>query len=46
MNQFFYFILLLCVIFNAIAKDPAEGWLSYAVGTNPAGTGRITFMEA
>ena len=30
----------------AFAKDPAEGWLGYATGVNPAGDNSvITFME-
>jgi len=28
------------------AQDPAEGWLGYAMGVSPTGTGRITYMEA
>jgi len=29
-----------------MAKDPAEGWLGYATGTNPYNTGIITKMSA
>ncbi len=30
-----------------MAQDPAQGWLGYATGVNPAGTDTpITFMEA
>jgi len=39
------FCLLLTVAPLALAQDPADGWLGYAVGTYPSGT-RITYMEA
>lgn len=29
-----------------VAQDPAGGWLGYATGVSPTGTGRITYMEA
>jgi hypothetical protein len=29
----------------AVAQDPANGWIAYAVGEAPAGTGRITSLE-
>lgn len=30
---------------SSVAQDPADGWMAYAVGTTPAGTERITFMQ-
>lgn len=41
-------VLLLAAVGVAFvaAQDPAEGWLGYAMGVSPTGTGRITFMEA
>jgi len=29
----------------ALAQDPAEGWMAYAVGSVPSGTERITHLE-
>eukprot|EP01110_Echinostelium_bisporum_P007129 TRINITY_DN27463_c0_g1_i1.p1 TRINITY_DN27463_c0_g1~~TRINITY_DN27463_c0_g1_i1.p1 ORF type:complete len:223 (-),score=83.68 TRINITY_DN27463_c0_g1_i1:6-674(-) len=42
--NFSVFIVLLAVAF-VCAKDPAQGWLGYAVGTYPNGT-RLTYIEA
>eukprot|EP01129_Flabellula_baltica_P003278 TRINITY_DN13075_c0_g1_i1.p1 TRINITY_DN13075_c0_g1~~TRINITY_DN13075_c0_g1_i1.p1 ORF type:complete len:265 (+),score=48.82 TRINITY_DN13075_c0_g1_i1:28-795(+) len=40
-------ILLLSIAFTlTFAQDPAPGWMAYAVGEVPAGTQRITRMEA
>ncbi len=44
----FLSVWLLCVSWAplASAQDPAQGWLSYAIGVNPSGTGIITKAEA
>jgi len=41
-------VLLIVVVAPLIvlAQDPAGGWLGYAMGVSPTGTGRITYMEA
>lgn len=31
---------------SAVAQDPAQGWMAYAVGTNPNATGILTRVEA
>jgi hypothetical protein len=40
------FVIALISIALIAAKDPAQGWLGYAVGTNPSGSGIITKAEA
>jgi hypothetical protein len=40
-------VLLLCFSSVVKSQDPAEGWLSYAVGTHPSDSNaHITYMEA
>jgi hypothetical protein len=46
MISFLNFIIALISIALIAAKDPAQGWLGYAVGTNPSGSGIITKAEA
>ena len=44
MKKIIFLVLVLTITF---AKDPVEGWLGYATGTNPASPDSIiTFMEA
>jgi len=43
----FVFVYVVCVLLPVCwCQDPAPGWLAYAVGTNPAQTGRLTYIEA
>jgi hypothetical protein len=37
--------VVLSALACAVAQDPAQGWMAYAVGQVPKGTQRITHME-
>jgi hypothetical protein len=39
-------VALLSSALLAAAQDPAQGWLGYAQGVSPSGTGTITRAEA
>ena len=38
-------LVITLLTIQVLSQDPAEGWLGYAVGTNPDG-GIITYIEA
>lgn len=41
------FLLVLAALVSLInAQDPAQGWLAYATGVSPTGTGRLTHVSA
>eukprot|EP00483_Globobulimina_turgida_P012533 UN12556 len=41
------FTILMILVVSTLAKDPAPGWLGYALGKNPnGGSDPITFIEA
>jgi len=46
MSKVVLVVVVACIAARVVAQDPAEGWLGYAMGVNPAGTGIITHMEA
>eukprot|EP00056_Hartaetosiga_gracilis_P020417 m.19289 g.19289 ORF g.19289 m.19289 type:complete len:235 (+) comp8435_c0_seq1:29-733(+) len=41
-----FLICLFSLAAVAVAQDPAQGWMGYAKGVNPSGSGIITHVEA
>lgn len=39
-------ICAMLIVGCVVAQDPAPGWLGYAKGVNPSGTGFLTYIEA